>query len=318
MPSYKDYELINESMRYMGNSFANTREKNIENALRARALDTADRRTNIEDQRYTDANKLAQQRLDEGQTEAWLTGEDGGTVQYRGNPRGLQALQDQAAAKGKPLKLIDEPKKRANIGSFRTVTPLGELTFNLETPADVDKVMGLAKQVGGQGHQPGGFNTQQSWNTEYQSKLEDAVKNSRTPEEAAANARKLEIFKAQRTNPTDMDTVITKYPAIEAQPGIPGKPAHGIPFFKTPATPPIPAVIGAPERTVTSKVPRGTIAVPQGAGTAPAALPAPMPATPKSVNRRADGKIHVVNQAGQTGWLTADPTNLPPGYTLAP
>lgn len=311
MPSYKDYELINESMRYMGNSFANTRQKNIENALRARALDTADRRTNIEDQRYTDANKLATQRLDEGQTEAWLTGEDGGTVQYRGNPRGLQALQDQAAAKGKPLKLIDEPKKRANIGSFRTVTPLGELTFNLETPADVDKVMGLAKQVGGQGHQPGGFNTAQSWNTEYQSKLEDAVKNATTPEEAALAARKLEIFKAQRPNPEDTETVTEKYPAIAEQPEIPGTPAHGIPFFKTPATPPIPAVIGSPERTVTRKVPLG-------AGIPPAAVPAPMPATPKSVNRRADGKIHVVNDKGQVGWQTVDPTNLPPGYQLAP
>lgn len=272
--NYKDVEMLNESMRYMGNSFANSRQRNIENAQRTRALDTADRRTDVEDKRYTDAADLADRRLSEGTTEAWLSGEDGGTVMYRGNPQGLQTLQDQAAAKGKPLKLVDRPDKKANIGSFRTVTPLGELTFNLNTPDEVDHVMGLAKQIGGQSKP--GFNTAPTFNTEYQSKLEQDVANATTPEAAALAQRKLQIFKSQRPDPEGTETVSEKYPAQDAAPAMPAVPGSHrtilgmtIPGTTVPPQAAVPERVAMPERTVTRKVPTG--------GQPGPAIPAPMP-----------------------------------------
>ncbi len=320
MPNYKDYELLNESLRYMGDSFSRQRQNNRENSNRVRALDTADRRTEIEDRHYKDATAtadernritdqrdtaataLANRRMDEGQTEAWLTGEDGGTIMYRGNPQGLQTLQEQAAARGKPLKMTDKPQNKPKIGSFRTQTPLGELTLNVDTPNDVPSVVDLITKLGGKAKEQGSFNTAPSYNTEYQTRLESAVANAATPEEAAAAQRKLEIFKSQRTNPGDSETVTERYPAVTEAPEIPGQPAHGIGPWRKPATPPIPAQAAAPERTVTRRVPvGGSIAPP------PAAAPA------------AGGKVRVINPAGQVGSIPAGqvPAALQQGYKLA-
>lgn len=309
MPTFRDFEMLNESMTRTGQTFRQARQDELEMQLRTRALDTADRRSDLEDRRQ----KAVEEKVDQGQVESWLTGDDGALVQYRGNPNGLQQLQEQAAARGKPLKLTKAPDRKANIGSFRTQTPLGELTFHLDSPDQVETVMGMAAKAGGTGKQPGEFNTRATRDTEYQAQLEAAVEAATTPEEAATAARRLAIFKENRGGPAETETITERFPAVEGQDAIPETPERGWGPFKKPAIPAKPAVPAVPERSVSRRVPVGTANVPQAAPmpTAPTA-----PAAPK-VLRRADGKIRVRAANGTLGWANVDPNNLPAGYTLA-
>ena len=308
MATFRDYEMLNEALTRTGQTFRQARQDKLENALRTRALDEAAERTKVADQHY-EAQAQAQR---EGETEAWLTGADGGVVQYKGNPNGLRALQTQAEQRGKPLTLTGRPQTPARIGSFRTQTPMGEMTFYMNSPQEVESVMGLAKQIGGTSPQsgPGEFNTRRKAETEYQSKLEADVSNAQTPEAAAAAARKLAIFKesAAAGDKPPMDTVTEHFDAVPPTEAIPAKPPIGHLWWKKPGTEAIPATPGTPATSIRREVPAGTQpgapmpTVPPGAALPKGATPQP--------TRRADGKIRVMGPDGKTGWSSSSPAEL--------
>lgn len=272
-----DVENLNNSMRYAGGAFRqarldadNLKQQQIENDLRARTLQAGEDRTAL---------------AAAGEVEAYLSGEDGGVVQYKGSPQGLQKVLGEAAAKGKPLRQVSAPTKPATIGTFSTHTPLGDFTFHLNDVKDVDHVSELARQIGGKQKESGQFNTAPIANAAHLESLQAAVDAAKTPDEKAQAERKLATFmdlvKAQRPSPEDYETVTEDYDAQEAIPPTPADPGSKgfLGFGARPPTPGSPGTPAVPKRHISYKQPRGTglaapVAAPASASTAE---PPPMP-----------------------------------------
>lgn len=267
--------MLNRSMGNLGDSFRQNRQdsearkqRDIENSLRERQLKNQEQ---------------SQQRAEAGQTEAWLTGDDGGLVHYKGTPDGLQQVLDGAQQKGRTLRVTQPPKSKASIGSFTTSTPAGDFTFHLDSPEDVDKVMEQAKKMGGT-KKGGEFKTAPIANAEHLASLQDAVTQATTPEAKAKAEQALESFnqlvKASKTDPTEYETVTEDDPGFEGKEAVPGvPPSHReifgikIPGTSNPGTPGTPAIPARPKQSVSYKRPRGAAMTPPP--TMPNAAPAP-------------------------------------------
>ena len=254
--TYQDVEMLNNSMRYAGGAFRQTRldaeqlkQQQIENELRERTLKAGQDRTDL---------------AAAGEVSAYLSGEDGGMVEYKGSPQGLQKVMSEAAAKGKPLRQVSAPTKPATIGTFSTHTPLGDFTFHLNDVKDVDHVSELARQIGGKQKESGQFNTAPIANAAHLESLQAAVDAAKTPDEKAQAERKLATFmdlvKAQRPDPEDYETVTEDYDAQEATPPTPADPGSKgfLGFGARPPTPGTPGTPPTPRRHISYKRKRGT------------------------------------------------------------
>ena len=183
--NFRDVEMLQSSMRGLGDSFAQNRQES--EARKQREIDNSLRQRMLENQEKTMA------RAEAGTTEAWLTGDDGGLVHYKGTPDGLQKVLQGAQQQGKTLKMTQPPQKRASIGSFSTSTPLGDFTFHMDSPEDVDKVMEQAKKIGG-AKKGGDFKTAPIANAEHIASLQAAIDQATTPAEKMKAEQALQTF----------------------------------------------------------------------------------------------------------------------------
>lgn len=287
--THADVEMLQNSMRGLGGAFRQGRldsearkQHDIENSLRERSLKASEQRASAQDA---------------GEVEAYLTGDDGGVVQYKGQPKGLQTVLDEAAKKGKPLTVSKAPTKAPNIGSFTTQTPLGQFTFHLNNTEDVDKVSALAKQIGGQ-KAGGEFKTAPIANAQHLKQLQAAVAAAQTPAEKTAAQQDLDTFTelVQRSRPEDTETVTDVYKGKDEVPEVPESTSGFGPWKKTiPGTPAIPA---QPERRVTRKVPVGTGApqapMPQVGASAPAVAAFASEAAARAAGKKAGDVVRLV------------------------
>ncbi len=310
--THQDVEMLNNSMRYAGGAFRQTRldneqlrQQGIENDLRRRTLEAGQQRTDL---------------AASGEVDAFLSGEDGGVVQYKGSPQGLQKVMEEAQTKGKPLRQVSAPTKKPSIGTFTTHTPLGDFTFHLNDAAEVDKVSQLAKSIGGKQKEAGKFNTAPIANAEHMESLWAALAAAKTPDEKAAAQQKLDTFTemARKGPDDDMETVTEDYEAVPGTPEIPEQPAEKWTFLgidglakDKPAVPGIPGTPGLPKRHVTYKQPKGT-AGQKPEASAPAPMPVPQPKqaaveAPRDPKKRKAGTAYVTPKGLMTwtgtGWL---------------
>lgn len=273
MANRADWEMLQQSLGNLGNSFVVNRElaerkddKEKDRQLRQSLMDeqvAARKDASAAQSEHYKAEGAHWKQMEGGQVDVSLQTEDGkGTMHWKGNPDGLKAFMENSAAHGSPLHAINPADvKPPKLGSYEMTTPFGKVKMDVADETQLTHITDLARKMGA---------------TSGTASTAAAAPGSAIYEKSTGKVLG-NVPSAARINAEKPDVVEEDYPEVKPKPAVPAKPA-ATHWFRPdePAVAEVPAVPGSPAHKIKRFIPPGAGA----SNAAPPSALSPQPLAP--------------------------------------